>query len=441
MVMVIALMVATHYALRKPAQFPFALLIMGLFQFGAEAAGGLNLSALWLLGLIALTIAALCTMPGPRLRLSVPEMAYMAFLGWACLSMFRSPDLMYGVRMLLKLTFPFLVMLLARRAAASGRMPNLYKSMGRVILASFLAFLLVGGITQRYLFVVVCQAAGWLWAVAAFADHMAVMGVVALAFWRVFGNRWYLAYGILAGISPVFAGIRTGVGAFAIGVSVLLLVGYRKVVAVPLLVGIYLLGGAAILFVPAMKDHMFHDAAGVDSTAIIRNPLSVSLDNVNNSGREMLWTTVLSNLWEPHILGGSGLGAVQHFMYTQRFTRLKVVHSSYVEFLCDMGLVGLGLYVTIVLCCVAEAWRIYRRHSGRVLKALALSTVGAFPALLFCMGFDNVVNYVLVAGQYPFALAGLTMGLAERHRLRDRGQAERNVRPRVFAPAIRRENG
>lgn len=396
----------------KPAHFPIFLLIAGLFRFGEEAGGGLNLSAVWLLSLAVLAFVAIIRLPSNHLPLNLPEKAYILFLAWACLGVIRTPDLMYAARMLIKLAYPLLVMMLARRAVASGQGPDLRAAIRVVVIGSFCAFLLVGGFTQRFLPSICWSAASCIWAGAAFADHTAIMGVVALAAWRIWGRKWYLAYGIAACLSPVMAGIRTGIGGFTLGTGVLILFSYRKTIAIPLLAGTVFMAAAAILFVPDVKAHMFHDADSVDSAKILRNPAAISLDNINNSGREMLWTMALEELWEQHPLAGSGIGAVQNFMYGQKSTGLKVVHSGYVDLLCDTGIVGLALWALAVFLCLHQAWVAMRQDDRPDTRVLALSALGSIPTLMFCLGFDNVINYVLVAGQVPFVLTGMTAGIS-----------------------------
>ena len=410
---VLAVGLLADFAIRRPWHFPVAMLAMGVFRFGADAGGGMNLSALWLLAVFGLALLAIARLPRPRVSLSVPEKAYALFLAWCLLLLLRSPNLAYGVRMLLKLAFPFFAMMVARRATLTGKALPARRALAWVLGASFAAFALVGGPTQKYLGVVCWKASSILWAAAAFADHLAVMGVVALVCWRVWGGRHYLAYGILAGISPVLIGIRTGLGGFTLGMATFLLLSCRRTVAAPLLCGLVLLAAGAILFVPSMKEHAFHNAESVDSGAAIWNPLAVSMDNVNMSGRTMMWDMAMRRLWDDQPLWGSGLGAAQAFMYTQNVTRIKVVHSSYVEVLCDMGLIGLGFYVAAFFACMSAAVRVYRQAATPDLRAISLATACSIPAIMFCMGFDNVINYTLVAGQIPFALTGFTVALAE----------------------------
>ena len=42
-----------------------------------------------------------------------------------------------------------------------------------------------------------------------------------------------------------------------------------------------------------------------------------------------------------------------------------------------------------------------------------MAAFSSIPAYLVCMGFDNVLNYVLAAGQYPLAFSGIAIGLSQ----------------------------
>jgi len=408
--MVVASLAALRYAFYRPAVFPLFLMIVGPLEFGAEADAGMNLSAIWLLMLIACAVLALFRMPGPRVRLSGIEMLYVAFLAWAVLGAYRAPDMMFSVRMFLKLLFPFLVLLLARRAVLSRQFPQIRVAFKWMMVSSFIAFLCVGGFTQRFLPSICWTASCVFWALAAFADHAAVLGVASLISWRIFKNKWYLIYGLLAGISPVLAGIRTGVGAFFIGASIFVLTTFRRTIAIPMLLGCYVLFAAALLFVPDIKNKMFHNAGSVDSASLLKNPGDISLDNVNTDGRQMLWTAAMTSLFDPNPVMGSGLGATQQFMYTQTFTVIKVVHSGYVELLCDTGVVGMAMYLLVLLGIVLRCGAVLLVTTDSRIRLLCLCTLCSIPALLVCMGFDNVINYCLPAGQYPFVFAGLALG-------------------------------
>jgi hypothetical protein len=81
--------------------------------------------------------------------------------------------------------------------------------------------------------------------------------------------------------------------------------------------------------------------------------------------------------------------------------------------LSDTGIVGLGLYLLAVFSSMKSLWGIYRCATHPMARYLSLLGLSIFPAYLVCMGFDNVLNYVLPAEQYPFALTGAAIGLQQ----------------------------
>ena len=423
----LATCLAADCAIRRPWNYPIFLLCAGVLEFGAETGEGMNVSALWLLALIGLGIVALIRMPVGRVSFSWPEKAYLMFLAWCLLEAVQAPGMVYAARMFIKLAFPCLVLVLARRAVLTGRL-NTWKSMRYVFIASLVAYCFVGGPTQRLLPIVCWNASVVFWAFAAFADHAAILGVAALVWWRLYKNRWYLGYAFLAAVSPALAGIRTGVAAFAIGASVFLLTTYRRAVAIPMVAGIYVLAAATFFLVPEFRQRMFFHPNEVDSTSVSVNPFSVSTENIDTSGRTAIWEMSMTQLWDPHPIAGSGLGAIQEFMYTQQTTDLKVVHSSYVEFLCDTGLVGLTLFILATISCWMSGFRMIFKQNTRETKAFGLCAVCGLPALWFCMGFDNLNNFVLVATQFPYAFLGIAQGLSEIRRHSPQvGRLERRI--------------
>ena len=76
-------------------------------------------------------------------------------------------------------------------------------------------------------------------------------------------------------------------------------------------------------------------------------------------------------------------------------------------------MIGLGLYLLTVLVSMKSLWAIYRSASHPMTHYLSLVGLCMLPAYLVCMGFDNVLNYVLPAAQFPFAFTGAAIGLCQ----------------------------
>ncbi len=149
-----ALAVGAHIVRERPAHFPVYLMVMGIFRFGADVGIGVDLSAIWLLGLWALCAVAMLRLPAGYC--SKLEMVIWVFIAFLFVQALRLPTYIYAVRMFLKLSYPFLVFMLARRAFACLNAPNIPKMLKKVFLSSFAGFCLVGGFAQKFWGVICC---------------------------------------------------------------------------------------------------------------------------------------------------------------------------------------------------------------------------------------------------------------------------------------------
>ncbi|MBN1346447.1 MAG: O-antigen ligase family protein [Phycisphaerae bacterium] len=408
---IIACVFGAGVAYRRPRHFPLFLLSTGTLRFGVDdAVGGTNLSALWLMWLLVLSGVALYRLPRRTGTLSFPEKLYALFLAWCVFEAMRAPSLAFAARLLLKMLFPFAVMVLARRAYLDQW--DVQEGLARVLKISFCVCLLVGGYTQRFLPPLCWAASDVFWHAAAFADHASLMGALSLIFWRASRKSRYLALGVFFGLSSIFAGIRTGIAAFGVGVSCFVLFGFRRHVAIPLLLGVYVVTAASLFLIPSVREHMFFNARKVAASELIVRPDRLSTDQVDSSGRFEMWDVVLRRFFDPNPLLGSGLGTTQAWFYSGAYGRARVEHSSYVRLLADTGLIGFLLYCGTMLSCMGVAWRCLRRSPPGTVRIVAMFVLCGFPAVMVCMAFDNVLNYALAVGQYPFALTGLMLALA-----------------------------
>ena len=415
----IAMIIAIKVIRGKAVYFPFFLLATGMFSFGGESGVGLNLSAFWLLFLWGMTFFVISKLRYKKFEDRTPDLEnslvylFMFFLLFQTL---RGTDVNYAIRMLLKLTYPYIVFIMARRAGRYLNRTEIYKCLEIVFLFSFVGFCLVGGFTQKFVPFVCWKSCAYvgLYGTGAMANHIAVMGVSSLAMWRVLKKTRYLVYCILAFISPVLVGVRTGIGAFVLGALAVVWVGFPRRISIPMIVLVPLIGLSAILFVPNVREHMFKDPDSIDNTGVLKNPGSISWDQIHNSGREFLWKLTLEELWESRPLLGSGLGATQEFMYREFPGGLNTVHSGYIEYLCDTGLVGLVGYFVVILVIMQRAACIYNNNCISSVRLLCLIVLGSFCAHLFCVGFTPTNSCVLPSTQYPFIFSGLLLGHTKR---------------------------
>ena len=114
--------------LSRQERFFLFILTTGLFHTGGANIAGLNLSAwrllLWFLFVLYALFALKNIRSQHNISLDFPIVCYSMFLLWNIFHLFvYSPDLLYGARTLLKLMYPFLILLLARRVTVLEKVP------------------------------------------------------------------------------------------------------------------------------------------------------------------------------------------------------------------------------------------------------------------------------------------------------------------------------
>ncbi|MFC1596906.1 O-antigen ligase family protein [Planctomycetota bacterium] len=417
-------------------QFLPFILLCGPIRVSTDFGVGLNLSAVWMLCVIVFG----CVVLANRLmlhRFELFEGLFLCFVLWCCIEVFRCDDLLMGARVLLKFAFPLLVILLGHFVQTPDF--GYERTLKWLAVVCAVAVITTGGPTHVVLRPVADVGRLFFVSYAMFADYCAVMACLLLVCWRVFRKPWYLALLALVAISPVVFGIRTGILATAIGMSAFGIAVYRTR-ALAVIVPVYIAVCLALFAVPHVRDYMFFNpVAAADAGEIMQRPQEIDIDNINTNGRFAIWGHALKALWEPHPLIGSGTGQSQVVGYEEGFGGVRVIHSGYVRLLCDVGLIGLVLYVLSSVACLLRAGHLFRWSPSPTARWCALAVLCTFPAVLTCMAFDNVFDYALAAGQYPYAFAGMMLAA---HRKGPRRNDPRSRRqPVECAPGAPSEAG
>ena len=417
---IVAAILAIKWSMARPTTFGVFIVAAGSLRFGGHLAnvGGLNdLAALWILVLILGCVIVIGQQtPKFKLRLT-PVSIYIVFLLWAVLTCLISGTLVYGVRMFLKLSYPLLAMLVVSRVVC--RSGDVWR-MGKVSVAvSCISASMCGGIPQVMLPSYCWGIAniGIVWAGAGMSDHLAIMGVICIALWVRLKDRGIGMAIVFIAISTVLMGNRTGIGALFIG-GVALAISQRKLKIIAILAPSFLVMLiVGLLILPGMMEHMFFEGDGMTASDVLTNPSAISLDQVNTSGRDALWSTLLERLFWSSPMMGSGLGATQGFLYgPDNLTGIHQAHSSYVELLCDTGVVGVVLYVGVYLSAMGMAIRRLRSQIPSVAFCASV-VVSTVPAVLVIMGFDAATVCGAAVLQYPLVFIA-AMVAVERQEMR-----------------------
>jgi O-antigen ligase len=134
-----------------------------------------------------------------------------------------------------------------------------------------------------------------------------------------------------------------------------------------------------------------------------------------SSGRSDLWR-VGWQVFKAHPLAGVGIGNFQvvesHYTLAPgAITRIQylvdvphLVHNTYLQLLAETGIIGLGLYLLVLTCCVRATWSAVRRfesigwrREADLARAVLMGVVGMSVALFFISYGDDVRLWVLLA--------------------------------------------
>ena len=107
---------------------------------------------------------------------------------------------------------------------------------------------------------------------------------------------------------------------------------------------------------------------------------------------------------------GSGMGSSQQFMYENSHlfpNNINVTHNDFVQMLCDIGNLGILLYLLIPFTFMISSWKYFKNPKESELSLIACMSILSYIAILPAMNFDNVINYSFPVHSMPFIFIGL----------------------------------
>lgn len=390
-----------------PEMFWVLTFSTGLLAFSAPA--GLDLMALRLLVLEMFLIIGLFIVK-TRVQWSIAIIIYAIYISWLIIGLTYSPAPSYGMRVILKYIYPFLIMLFASAVVRDKE----------VFLKAGIGARTVGVVSIIFAFSHLEQtiAPGVFWYGTARAiNYISICVFSAALFFFTNKKKSNIVYTLLF-ILPCFLWVfRTSI----VGTG-LALMGFAffkyKLKALPIILGMLIAGGILVFSVPSLKNKMFFDA-----TTSISNVESnhLSIKDINTNGRTAVWEWSLSNFYSGHKLVGVGTGNLQDVFYSLEhpFGTIKIVHNDYVQILCDNGLIGLTFFCLSFLFLIAHAFIIYNnKNYDTSIRICAIVAGSSSLGVLFTMFTDNVINYSMATISYPCGFYGMMLGMLAKDKLR-----------------------
>ena len=333
--------------------------------------------------------------------------SYLLFYGWLVVSCFYGDFSYNSFSLLVKYMLPLLSLWLGYSAIDNKY--DLYFFSKSVTKCAIIYALFIGGFClflAKALYYAI-MGTGVFLMYAGFADYLTSLFVLPLVLWWMTGRKAYLWGALCLLASPVLESVRTGIGGIVIVCCMFAFFRYKvKSIPVIALMGVLFLSG--VLFVPQVNKKFFGDDAGKVSANDIWEKDALSLDKVNTSGRTALWDLALEKFYAPNPMCGAGLGEVTKFIKERGVKEhtIALLHSDYVQILCDNGLVGIILISIFFAVVLFKVFRYTWWHSDSWVKITGVMAAASLSGVAFSMGFDNVVSHSMTSMINPFIFIG-----------------------------------
>lgn len=391
---------------------PFDLsFITGGFKSLFPQLGGLDMNGIRLIAATAGFSAFIMTAPEARnAALSWTGRLYLLFLMYFALSLSFSMDKLEGLRLLMKLAYPFLTFLIVIGLAHTR--VQLATLMNCTLIAAILIVFVInpiavlrGGYEVDYLGFRRVRGLGAHQ--NPFSFYLMIILFIAYTRFVLRGEWRYL---LLCGGLAVWIGLTLTRITFAASIlGVLLITVLAAIVAGryrALFVGV---AATVLLAVPVLPPVLERSLGYVPSISelgtLIASPMAL-YDAINWQGRHLLWAVAWAAFLVSPIIGrGAGSStAVIREAFPSQYT--DVVHNEYLRLATDAGLIGVLLFAAAMVSWLVVAFRAALRGSIFV-REFALPAFAGIVAWGLVATTDNPFDYYTSLTQYiGFLVAG-----------------------------------
>jgi O-antigen ligase len=406
-------------ALTAPLALVAAMLVIGPIDLSFATGGfkslfpelgGLDMNGIRLLGATAGFAAYI--MLEPRARAAATGRLgrlFIVALVFAAGTLFSSMDPLEGLRLLLKLAYPFLTFLIVvglcdsrERAHALMRYTLLAAAVLTLVVNPILAasggyrvdadgFVRVGGLgigDNPYAF------------------YCTIMLMIVFSRFIMRMQVRYLAFSVVLIVWIALTHTRIAALASVVGLGVILLLyawtsGNRRV-AIGALIAVSIVG-AALLPSVLIRSFGFMPTPG-KIFELVRNPLAL-YGAINWQGRQLIWAILWASFMASPLIG-LGLGS-SSAVIREAFPShgVKVAHNEYMRLLTDTGVVGLLLFGAALAVWLIGAIRLSRRGDAAVREFAFAAAAGVVACALIGIT-DNAIDYYTNFTQYIGFLMG-----------------------------------
>lgn len=340
---------------------------------------------------------------------------YVLFLAWATTTLLVSTELVDGLRLLLKLAFPFLVFTAVLGAARSRddleRLAT-WTLIGAAVIALVLnpLYVMAGG------YEVYADGRMRVRGIGVhenpFSFYLLAVLLLAFARYAVRGDRRMLLLCGVLGVWMVLTLTRITLLASMVGLAGIALYGAVLAGNYRVLAGAALVGGAvAIALVPvALERTLGYVPTPGQLFTLMTDPLQL-YRSMNWQGRELLWPVILAAMLSSPIFG-LGLGSTGDILRANFPPEMGlVVHNEYLRLTAETGVVGGVLFMVAILAWFRGALRAGRLRDPRV-REFAFPAIGGILAWAVIAITDNAFDYYAQFTQFIAFFCAATLAAA-----------------------------
>lgn len=384
----------------------------GLLSFSVKF--GMDIMAIRLLVLEILCIIGI-TVSNNKIILSFPLKIFICYLCWLFIGLFYTPYPIYGIRTILKYIYPLFLCLFATSAVRDSEV--FFKSSKWARIVALVSFIVVLIPYIEWLFI-----PGVFWYTTAKAiNYISIMIFSLGMFYFSNKKKENFIWTIIFMLPCVLWTLRTSILGSGIAISAFYLIKYR-LKALPIIIAMYILGVAAIFYIPSVKDKMFYNPSKVTFEELLTG--NIDEDNIDTNYRAYMWEVLQDKFYENRKLSGSGTGAAQGEMYTnsEDYGGLKIIHSDFIQQKCDNGLIGLCLYGAMVFFIFMDCLITYKKPYSAPIRLCAIVAGASLLGVYATFYSDNTVNYSMCTLAMPFGFYGMMLGMRRSEREKGRGE-------------------
>jgi len=335
---------------------------------------------------------------------------YTAMLVFMACTVIHSTARVEGLRLLMKMVFPFLFFLAVAQLVRSSKDSDAYLRywIAGGIVASLCAPVLVLVTGSRFLYPDGFRFSPGFTSASSFSFYMLALFLYCYAQWR---RQHALVFAVLAGVFGIqtllpltritWAAMLLGLAAFELFYGK----GWKRwLVAASISLVPALVLYALMWSLPALQARVFQ-SDDIDSDL----PAIEQVQSVGLTGRGTVWLAGLEDYREHSLLLGQGIGSSDHYFMTLFGT---IAHNEYLRVLYDGGAVGLGLFIFANLALFRWLARI-RRDEVPSLRLYSAIGAALLLAYLIVAVTDNPLDYYLLFTQYVFFVLGVCYAVSQ----------------------------